>query len=182
MYVSRLAMGRPPRRTHRRKVLDFAQITAGQVAEGLVGRAVGQDEHIARLARLLGQFLHAVDKRHHHGQQGDHGGEGQRGHQSCLPAHGQVSEVVAQRNLADDEQAQKYDGGCGEQFEDHQATFEKTSATRTFRADQAGKKLPANEAAPPMAGPHQSAAMGTKNRSKNPIGNVIPPMPQLISV
>ena len=59
-------------------------------------------------------------------------------------------------------------------------TFEKTSATFTLLAVQAGKKLPSSAASPPTAGPHQNASAGTWNRSKNPMGNAIPPILQLI--
>ena len=46
------------------------------------------------------QPVHAVDEGQHHGQQGDDEREGQGGHQRGLPPHAQVAEVVAQRNLA----------------------------------------------------------------------------------
>ena len=38
-----------------------------QVAEGLVGRALGQDHHVSRLAAALRQLVHAVDEGQHHG-------------------------------------------------------------------------------------------------------------------
>ena len=86
---------------HLGQVLDVRQVADGKIADDFVGGAVGQHQHVARLTGVLRQFRHPIDEGHHHRQQGDDGGEGQRGHDGRFPTDGQIAEVVAQRDLAD---------------------------------------------------------------------------------
>ena len=94
-----------------RLALDVARIAISQVAEKLVGGAVGKDHDVARLAAPFGQPVHAVDERQHEGQEGDDEREGQRRQERDAPAHDQVAQVVAQRHAAHkDERQERYQG------------------------------------------------------------------------
>ena len=61
-----------------RQVLDLRKVADREIADDLVGGAVGEHDHVARLAGLFGEPVHPVDEGHHHDQQADDGGEGQR--------------------------------------------------------------------------------------------------------
>ena len=54
-------------------------------------------------------------------------------------------------------------------FEFFYATFENTSATFTFAADHAGKRLPKIAAKAPRSGPHQKAWNGTYKGKLTPL-------------
>ena len=118
----------------------------------------------------LRQPVHAVDEGQHDGQQGDDQGEGQRRHGGGLPAHGEVAEVVAERHLAQRKSNASSTAAAAESIRMtretfdmgwRQATLEKTSATLTLRAVQAGTMLPSRAVPVPMPMPHQTAAAGT---------------------
>ena len=59
------------------------------------------------------QLVHAVDEGQHDSQQGDDQREGQGGHQRGLPPHGEVAEVVAQRDFAQQQETSDQENGRG---------------------------------------------------------------------
>jgi hypothetical protein len=85
---------------HARLALDIGRVVVAEVAEELVGGAVGEHDHVARLPAAVGEAIHAVDKGEHPDEQGDDDGERRRGEQRDRPAHHQVAQVVADRHLA----------------------------------------------------------------------------------
>ncbi len=94
-----------------RLMIDVPNFHRLQVAEHLVGRPVGENHHVVRMARGLRQCVHAIDEGQHDGEQGDDEGKGQGGHQRRLPPQREVAEVVAQWDFPQQQQDNNQEDG-----------------------------------------------------------------------
>ena len=87
--------------------LQPADVPVGQLAEQLVGRPLGQDEHVPRYPGRGRQPVYAVHERHHQDEQEHDDRERDPGHQGGQPPHPEVPQVVLHRHLADEEEQQE---------------------------------------------------------------------------
>src|SRR5262249_18283669 len=88
--------------------IDVAGVAETKGAERFVIGAVGQDDHIAGMTAVFRDLIGAVSERAQHWPKSDYQRESQRHQERHAPADQQIANIVAERNLANDDEANEH--------------------------------------------------------------------------